>query len=132
MITYHSNKGRCQNTQQRITKADKSLLVSLQNSAILLVCKSLQRFDKSCLQFTKKKKLKCIGINSWMSSPQVTFDLTCGKDVTDPQNLTSLHLSSFAESHQMQQKNFDVSPKGHRSLYYIIIDIQMKLKIENL
>ena len=48
------SKVRRQNTQQRITKDDKSLLVSLQNSAILLLCKSMQRFDKSCLQFTKR------------------------------------------------------------------------------
>ena len=54
-----------------------------------------------------KKTLKCIGNNSWMSSPGVTFDLTCGKGVTELQNL---RLSSFAESHQMQQNNFDVSP----------------------
>ena len=46
-----------------------------------------------------------------MSSPGVTFNLTYGKGVTEPQNLASLRLSSFAESHQMQQKNFDVSPK---------------------
>ena len=45
-----------------------------------------------------------------MSSPKVTFNLTCGKGVTELQNLTNLHLSSFAESHQMQQNNFDVSP----------------------
>ena len=50
----HTGTGRRQNTQQRIAKDDKSLLVSLQNSDILLVCKSRQRFDKSCLQFTKK------------------------------------------------------------------------------
>ena len=48
-----------------------------------------------------------------MSSPRVTFNLTCGKDVTELQNLASLRLSSFAESNQMQQKNFDVSPKGY-------------------
>ena len=47
-----------------------------------------------------------------MSSPGVIFNLTCGKGVTELQNLTNLRLSSFAESHQMQQKNFDVSPKG--------------------
>ena len=45
-----------------------------------------------------------------MSSPGVTFKLTCGKGVTELQNLINLRLSSFAESHQMQQKNFDVSP----------------------
>ena len=41
-----------------------------------------------------------------MSSPRVTFDLTCGKDgvrVTELQSLTNLGVSSFAESHQMQQ-----------------------------
>ena len=43
-----------------------------------------------------------------MSSPRVTFNLTCGKGVTELQNLTNLGLASFAESHQMQQKNFDV------------------------
>ena len=58
-----------------------------------------------------KKTLKCIGNNSLMSSPRVTFNLTCGKGVTELQNLTNLCLSSFADSHQMQQKNFDVSPK---------------------
>ena len=47
-------KGRCQNTQQRITKGNKGLLVSLQNSVILLVCKSRQRFNKSCLYLTKR------------------------------------------------------------------------------
>ena len=45
-----------------------------------------------------------------MSSLGVTFNLTCGKDVTELPNLASLRLSSFAESHQMQQKNFDISP----------------------
>ena len=58
-----------------------------------------------------KKTLKCIANNSLMSSPGVTFNLTCGKGVTELKNLTNLHLSSFAESHQMQQKNVDVSPK---------------------
>ena len=59
-----------------------------------------------------KKTFKCIGNNSWMSSPGVNFNLTCGKGVTELQNLASLRLSSFAESYQMQQKNFDVSPKA--------------------
>ena len=59
-----------------------------------------------------KKRLKCIGNNSWMSSPGVTFKLTCGKGVTERQDYTNLRLSSFAESHQMQQKNFDVSPNN--------------------
>ena len=45
-----------------------------------------------------------------MSSPGVTFNLTCDKGVTELQKLTNLSLSSFAESHQMQQKNCDVSP----------------------
>ena len=62
-----------------------------------------------------KKTLNCIGNNSWMSSPGVTFNLTCGKGVTELQKLANLRLSSFAESHQMQQKNFDVSPKGSES-----------------
>ena len=57
-----------------------------------------------------KKTLKYIGNNSWMSLPRVTFNLTCGKGVTELQNLTNLGLSSFADSSQMQQKNFDVSP----------------------
>ena len=59
-----------------------------------------------------KNTLKCKGNNSWMSSPGVTFKLICGKGVTELQNLANLRLSSFAESHQMQQKNFDVSPNG--------------------
>ena len=67
------------------------------------------------LPIVYKKTLKCIGNNSWMSSPGLTFNLTCGKGVTELQNLANLHLSSFAESHQMQQKNFDVSPND-RSL----------------
>ena len=46
-----------------------------------------------------------------MSSPGVTY-LTCGKGVTELQDLANLRLSSFVESHQMQQKNFDVSPYG--------------------
>ena len=45
-----------------------------------------------------------------MSSPRVLFNLTCGKGVTELQNLTNLRLLSFAESHHMQQKNVDVSP----------------------
>ena len=45
-----------------------------------------------------------------MSSPQVTFNLTCGEGVTELQNLANLRLSSFAKSHQMQQNYFDVSP----------------------
>ena len=45
-----------------------------------------------------------------MSSPGMIFNLTCGKGVTELQNLTNIRLSCFAESHQMQQKNFDVSP----------------------
>ena len=45
-----------------------------------------------------------------MSSPGVTSNLTCGKGVTELQNLSNLRLSSFAESQEMQQKNFDVSP----------------------
>ena len=44
-----------------------------------------------------------------MSSPGVTFNLTCGKGVTEQQKLTNLRLSSFAESRQMQQKHFNVS-----------------------
>ena len=59
-----------------------------------------------------KKTFKRIGNNSWMSSPGVTFNLTCGKGVTGLQNLTNLRLSSFATSHKMQQKNVDVSPNG--------------------
>ena len=56
-----------------------------------------------------------------MSSPGVTFNLTCGKGVTELQNLTNLHLSSFAESHRMQQKNFDVSPKLIMLLRYAMV-----------
>ena len=45
-------------------------------------------------------------------------DLTCGKGVIECQNLANLCLSSFAESNQVQQKNFDVSPYqlGKRSV----------------
>ena len=46
-----------------------------------------------------KKTLTCIGNNNWMSSPGVTLNLTCGKGVTELQNLTNLRLSSFAETH---------------------------------
>ena len=53
-----------------------------------------------------------------MSSHRVTFNLTCGEGVTDLQNLANLCLSSFAESHQMQQKNFDLSPKEDVFCYY--------------
>ena len=55
-----------------------------------------------------------------MSSPGSTFDLTCGKGVTELQNLTNLRLSSFAESYQMQQKNFDVSPND-KPIYLCVI-----------
>ena len=41
---------------------------------------------------------------------QWNIGLACGKGVTELQNLTNLRLLSFEESHQMQQKNFDVSP----------------------
>ena len=65
----------------------------------------MQRFDKSCLQFPKRHQYR-------ISSPGVTFNLTCGKGVTELQNLTNLRLSSFAESHQMQHNNIDVYPKS--------------------
>ena len=55
-----------------------------------------------------------------MSSPRVTFNLTCGKGVTKLQNLTNLRLSSFAESHQMQQRNFDISPKVNKYLLFVL------------
>ena len=50
-----------------------------------------------------------------MSSPGPTFNLTCGKGVTELQNLTNLRLSSFAKRHQMQQKNFDVALSNLRT-----------------
>ena len=112
-----SFKGRHQNTIQRITKADKRLLVSLQNSGILLVCKSMQRFAK--VAYSLQKSVNWIGNTSWMSSPRMTFNLTCRKGVTELQNLTNLRLSSFAECHQMQQKNFDVSP--NRALIELLL-----------
>ena len=59
-----------------------------------------------------KKTLKCIGNNDVITRGHFTFTLTCGKGVTELQNLTNLHLLSFAESHEMQQKNFDVSPNA--------------------
>ena len=97
-------QGRRQNTQQRITKADKILLVSLQNSGIIWyarICRSLTK-----VAYSLQKDIKVYR----MSSRRVTFNLTCGKGVTELQNLTNLRLSSFAESHQIQQKHFDVSP----------------------
>ena len=57
----------------------------------------------------------------------MTFNLTCGKGVTELQNLTNLRLSSFAESHQMQQKNFDISPNGWPLIGHNIV----KLRIRN-
>ena len=62
---------------------------------------------------------------------QVTFNLICGEGVTELQNLTNLCLSSFAESHQMQQKNFDVSPYvyGPYSFLYVQIEILYLLPI---
>ena len=51
-----------------------------------------------------KKTLKCIGNNNWMSSPRVTFNLTCGKGVTELQNLANLPLSSFDVSPKYTQK----------------------------
>ena len=97
-------------------KSGQKFAGELTKFGIRLVCKSMQRFDKSCLQFT----LKCTGNNSWMSSPGVTFNLTCGKGVTELQNFTNLSLSSFAESHQIQQKNVDVSP-NEGSLYSVVL-----------
>ena len=48
------------NTQQRITKDDKSLLVSLQNSGIILVCNSMHRFDKRYIKLYRKQQLDVI------------------------------------------------------------------------
>ena len=62
------------------------------------------------IAYSLQKDINVYRKNTWMSSPWVTFNLACGKGVTELQNLTNLRLSSFAESHQMQQKNFDVSP----------------------
>ena len=76
-----------------------------------------------------KKTLKCTGNNSWISSPGVTFNLTCGKGVTELQNFTNLCLLSFAEIHQMQQKNFDVSPKGLSICLLLYIYIYIYLSI---
>ena len=40
----------------------------------------------------------------------MSVNLTCGKGLTKLQNLINLRSSSFAESHQMQHNNFEVSP----------------------
>ena len=65
------------------------------------------------VQSVGSKVIKCIGNNSWMSSPGVIFNLPCGKGVTELQDFANLRLSSFAESpDKMQPKNFDVSPNA--------------------
>ena len=71
----------------------------------------MQEYAEVCqnMPTVYRKTLKCTENNSWMSSPRVTYNQTHGKGVTELQNLTNLRLSSFAESHQIQQKNVDVS-----------------------
>ena len=56
-----------------------------------------------------------------MSSPGLTLNLTCGKGVTECQNLANLCLSSFAESNHMQQKDFDVSP-NHLAIFVTTLE----------
>ena len=90
-----------------------------------MVCQKLPR--------VYKKTLKCIGNNSWMSSPGVTFNLTCGKVEAERKNLTNIRLSSFAESHEMQQKNFDVSPLSDPTRSRVVIWVknnQTELMVE--
>ena len=60
--------------------------------------------------YSLQKDIKVYRKQQFELSPGVTFNLTCGKGVTELQNLTNLRLSSFAESDQMQQKNVDISP----------------------
>ena len=64
-----------------------------------------------------------------MSSPRVTFNLTCGKGVTELQNLTNLRLSSFAKSHQMQQKCFDVYPKLNTNFFLLCPTMNTFIKV---
>ena len=40
-----------------------------------------------CCEVDIRQKTKSIGNNSWMSSPGVTFNLTCGKGATEVQTL---------------------------------------------
>ena len=68
-----------QNTQQRITKADKSLLVSLQTLAFFSYARICRGLTK--VAYSLQKDIK--GNNSWMSSPGVTFNLTFSKGVTE-------------------------------------------------
>ena len=70
----------------------------LKHSGIFLVCKSMQRFDKK-LPTVYKKSLKCIGNNGWMSSPGLTFNLTCSKGVTELQNFFILCKNVISEGH---------------------------------
>ena len=93
------------------TYLTKKLAGELSKYGVSLLCKSMQGFEQK-LPTIYKKTLKCVGNNSWMSSPGVTFNLTSGKGVNELKNLTNQRLLSFAESHHMQQKNFDVSPYG--------------------
>ena len=53
------------------------------------------------------------------------LNLTCGEGVTELQNLTNLHLLFFAESHQMQQKNFEVSP--YHGMNHLDVGHKMKV-----
>ena len=102
-------KGRHQNTQQRIAKDDKSLLVSLQNLTFFEYTRACRGLTK--VAYSLQKDIKVYRKQQLNVITRGDLQPTCGKGVTELQNLANLHLSSFAESHQMQQKNFDVSPK---------------------
>ena len=81
--------------------------MSLQDTGILLTCKSMQRFDK--VAYSLQKDIKVYRKQQLDVITRVTFNLTCGKGVAKLQNLTNLSLSSFAESHQMQKNFFYVN-----------------------
>ena len=76
--------------------------MSLQKAGILLICSGLTRVAHSLQKDIKVHRKQQLDVTT----------LTCGKGVTELQKLTNLRMLSFAESHQMQQKNVDVYPKG--------------------
>ena len=76
------------------------LLVSLHNSDMPLVHKSMHMFGKSLQKDSQLKHQQDVITQG---------DPTCDKGVTELQEITKLSLSSFAESHWRQQQNFDTS-----------------------
>ena len=73
-----------------------------------------------------KKTLNCIENNSWMSSTRVTFNLTCGKGVTELQNLTNLHVCHPLQKFTRCNRRILMSPLKHISVFFSFHNIEIK------